>query len=95
MEYQSVCPFVGIGSPPPASECGSSQDPSGEETHSLAGEGGGGSRLFRRRDRHSGTLCILKSLYVQGDQLGGGHQKKITFTLKTLFSNAQFYVVIK
>jgi len=31
------------------------------ETHSLAGEGGGGTK-FRRRDKHSGTLCQLQSL---------------------------------
>jgi hypothetical protein len=46
--------------PFPASECGSPQDLSGEETNSLSGEGGGGTPF--RRDRHSGrysTACIV------------------------------------
>jgi hypothetical protein len=55
-EYQSVCPFVQIGSPPtpsPASECCPHLGPRGGGTHSLAGvshstlepKGGGNTRL--------------------------------------------------
>ncbi len=40
--YQSLCPFIGIGSPPPQPARVSPLDPKGEEQHSLAGEGMGG-----------------------------------------------------
>jgi hypothetical protein len=43
--------------PPPTSECCSPLGSTGGDT--LACEGGGGGTQFRRRDRHSGTLCIL------------------------------------
>jgi hypothetical protein len=62
LEYQSAWPFDGIGPPPPpTSECGSPQDPSGE-AHSLAGEGVGYPIVTK--GQNSGTLCILYSLYV-------------------------------
>ncbi len=41
IEYQSACPFVGIGSPYPASECGSPQV--GGEGKLACGEGGANS----------------------------------------------------
>jgi hypothetical protein len=58
-EYQSVCPFVGIGSPTsyPASECGSPpQDPGEEGTRSLAW-----GIQFGRLNRKPGTLYTLCS----------------------------------
>jgi len=55
--------------PTPASECGAPppQDPSGGETHSLAGEGAGGTQ-FRRKDRNSSTLCTYNP-FTDGTQL--------------------------
>ncbi len=61
-EYQSLCPFVGIGSlqplprkrvwlPPPLG-------PKWGEWDTPACVGVGGGTQFRRRDRNSGTLCI-------------------------------------
>jgi hypothetical protein len=58
IEYQSVCPFVGIGNPPPPErECVSPLDPKGEEHNSLACEemGGPNSDDWAK----SLTLCIL------------------------------------
>ncbi len=56
-ECQAFCPVVRIGFPHATSHPQTSVAPSPGskgETHSLAGEGGGGQ--FRRIDRHSGTL---------------------------------------
>ncbi len=64
-ECQDFCQFVRIWSPHPLiRKRGLIPLPFGSrgETHSLAGEGGWGTQ-FRRRDRHSGTLRILQSLY--------------------------------
>ncbi len=57
IEYQSVCPFVGMGSPTPspASQCVSPLGPKGGEQHSFANEGA----QFRQIDRKPGTLYIL------------------------------------
>jgi hypothetical protein len=62
IEYQSVRPFVGMGSPHPlrASECcpPSPPGPSGEGRHTLLREWGWGTQ-FRRRNRKPGTLYTL------------------------------------
>ncbi len=57
IEYQSVCPFVGIGSPTPTptSQCVSPLGPKGGDQHSLADEGA----QLRQIDRKPGTLYIL------------------------------------
>ncbi len=63
IEYQSVCPFVWIGPPHPQHRKRKWLHPWplgpkwGGDT--FASGGGSGGSLFRRRDRISGTLCIL------------------------------------
>ncbi len=57
-ECQAFCPFIRIGSPLTQASVASPLDPRGE-TDSLAGVGSGGTQ-FRRRDKNSGTLCILQ-----------------------------------
>ncbi len=47
---------LGHPTPSPASECCPTRESKGGDT--LACGGGGGGTQFRRRDRHSGTLCI-------------------------------------
>jgi hypothetical protein len=53
------CPVSELGpsTPSPPSKCCPPTLGLRGETHSIAVEGGGGQ--FRRKDRHSGTLCIL------------------------------------
>jgi hypothetical protein len=55
-EYQSVCPFVRIGPPPPSSECVPPWNQRGGQ-HLLAVRGRGSQ--FGRLERKPGTLCSL------------------------------------
>jgi hypothetical protein len=64
LEYQSVCPFIRIGSPSPLSPkrvCLPPLEPKGGQ-HLLAGEGAGGSRLGRLEKR-PGTLSNTEKMY--------------------------------
>ncbi len=62
IDYQSVCPFVGIGSPspPPQAIASSPWTQRGGKQHSLAGEGVGGTQfgqLDRKPDTAAGFLA--------------------------------------
>jgi hypothetical protein len=57
MECQAFCPIVRIESPHPKRMLLSPVGSKGWDTPACGG-GGGGTQL-RRRDRHSGTLCII------------------------------------
>ncbi len=57
IEYQSVCSFVGFGSPPPTASVSPPLDPKVGKQHSLAGEG-----IWRPNSddwTESLALCIL------------------------------------
>jgi hypothetical protein len=60
LKYQSVCPIVGIGSPPspPACDCVSALGPRGGSNTLLQGEGTGGNQ-FGLVDRKPGNLYTL------------------------------------
>ncbi len=65
IEYQSVCPFVGIGSshPLPCKRlCLHPWTQGGEEQHSLAGEGVGGP--YCDDDDWKESVATLLTLYV-------------------------------
>ncbi len=69
-ECLTFCPFVRMGSPPPHSQ-GSVASPFGSKKWDTlawgAGEGAVGTQ-FRRRDRHSGTLCVLQYTHSTGNR---------------------------
>ncbi len=75
IEYQSVCPFVGIEShipPPPQARVSSPLDPKGGEQHTVAGEGVVGPNIGRinvQKAWHS-VYCVV------GNEMGGASGKK-------------------
>jgi hypothetical protein len=67
LEYQSVCPFVRIGSPSPfpASECAPRPGIKGGGGGQILACGWGGwGKQFKRLERKLGTLCTLASLHI-------------------------------
>ncbi len=67
-EFQAFFPIVRIGSPP-QSQVSVAPPPFGSKGRDTlaCGGGGGGGTQFRRRDRHSGTLCIFTIIHTQWD----------------------------
>jgi hypothetical protein len=78
IEYQSVCPFVGIGPPPPPASVSPSLDPNGEEQHSLSGEGGWGDPIRTGKESLAlyllcGTWCMSSSFTRVAVTVTEGH----------------------
>ncbi len=68
LEYHSVCPLVGIGTPTPLPQaCPTPLDPKGEGTHSPVGEGVGESQSGRL-EKNPSTLSIY-GRYIRNFQL--------------------------